>query len=99
MSISKDDLAILKDFLFKDKNTLSQFQYDNFHQFMDVTIPHLLKTKNIFYETYTSDKLKTIKYGLEFTNIEYMPPTNDNVNFVFPEEARTRNLTYSTKLI
>ena len=99
MSITNDDLTIFKDFLFKDKNTLSQFQYDNFHQFMDVTIPHLLKTKNIFYETYTSDKLKTIKYGLEFTNIEYMPPTNDNINFIFPEEARTRNLTYSTKLM
>ena len=48
MSITNDDLTIFKDFLFKDKNTLSQFQYDNFHQFMDVTIPHLLKTKNIF---------------------------------------------------
>ena len=99
MSITNEDLDILKDFLFKDKNTLAQYQYDNFHQFMDVTIPHILKNKNIFYETYTPDKLKTIKYGLEFTNIEYMPPTNDDINFIFPEEARTRGLTYSTKLM
>ena len=35
MSITNDDLTIFKDFLFKDKNTLSQFQYDNFHQFME----------------------------------------------------------------
>ena len=38
MSITNEDLDILKDFLFKDKNTLAQYQYDNFHQFMDVTI-------------------------------------------------------------
>tara|TARA_Y100000768_G_scaffold277219_1_gene212643 strand:- start:236 stop:3811 length:3576 start_codon:yes stop_codon:yes gene_type:complete len=99
MSITNEDLTILKDFLFNDKNKISQFQYDNFHQFMDVSIPHILRTKNIFYETYTDDKLKIIKYGLEFTNIEYMPPTTDNINYVFPEEARTRNLTYSTKLM
>ena len=28
-----------------------------------------------------------------------MPPTNDDINFIFPEEARTRGLTYSTKLM
>ena len=98
MSITKKDLLQLKNFIFKKKSSLYDLQYDSFHQFMEELIYNELKTKNIFYETNSNDNKFIYKYGFKFKDIEWIPATLNDNQYMFPEDARKHNLTYSVKL-
>jgi len=99
MSITNEDLLKLKDFMFEGYNCLYELQYDSYHQFMDESIYNELKIKNVFYETSSLDNLYVYKYGFFFNNMEWLPATSSENTYMFPEDARKRHLTYSTKLI
>ena len=98
MSITNEDLDVFKDFMFEGYNSLYELQYDSYHQFMDEDIYNELSGKNIFYESSSPDNLFTYRYGLKITNMEWKPASIDNNTYMFPEDARTRFLTYSTTL-
>ena len=84
MSITDEDLQKFKDFMLgRNKALLLSCQLDSYHYFMDVIIPRELKNKNIFYETYNEEKTVVYKYGFEYHNIEYLPPTNNNLEYIF----------------
>ena len=94
-----DDSFKIADLYFKQKNILYSHLYNSFNKFLDEDVKNLLVYgDNVFFEKITKDK--TIKYKFKYTNIAVKPPTIDNEDeLMFPTEARTRNLTYSVKLV
>jgi DNA-directed RNA polymerase beta subunit/intein/homing endonuclease len=95
---TQDDILELQDLFFKETYALYQLQYNHFHQFLEESIPRELKeNNNIFHEGIVGDKI--YRYRFLFDNISIKPPTLPNQDeYMFPEDARKKNLTYSSKL-
>ena len=98
MDVTNDDITHLIDLHFNDRYALYKLQYDSFHQFIDETVFRELKENtNVFYER--ADKDKIYKYRFVYENIILKPPTLENEdNYMWPEDARKKHLTYSSKL-
>lgn len=99
MSISNEDLLKFKNFIFENKNYLYELQFNSYHQFMEELIYNEITTKNIFYETHSSDNKYIYKYGFNFSDLEWAPASLNSNKYMFPEDARKHNLTYSVKLL
>jgi DNA-directed RNA polymerase II subunit RPB2 len=99
MSLNQDDILKTEQLYFNDEYALYQFQYNSFNQFIEYTIyRELTENPNIFYETSTEDKI--YKYRFIFEDINIKPPTIENEDeYMFPEDARKKNQTYSSKII
>ena len=96
MNVDYNDLIKFKDFMFKEEYALYDLQYNIYHQFMEEYIYHELQTKNVFYETYVDNLV--YKYKFLFKNIKFRPP-NKNSEYMFPQDAREKHLTYSSELL
>merc|ERR1711998_675755 len=96
--ISKDDILILQDLYFKKKNSMYKLQYNHFDNCLEESIPYFLKNNpNKFYTT--SDSNNIISYKFEFSDIAIKPSIIPNSqDYMFPEDARRYNYTYSIKL-
>ena len=101
MSLSNEDIEKLEDLYFNEKYGLYKMQYDSFHQFIDNDVYLLLKeSENIFYEKVNDKKDKIYRYRFKYDNISIKPPTIDQIDeYMFPEDARKKHLTYSSKLV
>ena len=99
MSLTQNDILKIEKLYFNDEYALYQFQYNSFNQFIEYTIyRELTENPNIFYETATDDKI--YKYRFIFEDIRVKPPTIENEDeYMFPEDARKRSQTYSSKII
>jgi len=97
--LTQDDLLKIQDLYFKETYALYQLQYNHFHQFLEESIPRQLKENpNIFHEGITNNKI--YRYRFIFDDIAIKPPTLPNEDeYMFPEDARKKNLTYSSKLV
>lgn len=97
--LSVDEIFKFTDLYFKQKNIMYTHQYNSFDKFLDDDVRTLLKNgNNIFHEKITKDKV--YRYKFVYSNIAIKPPmieTDDEI--MFPSQARTRNLTYASKLV
>lgn len=87
------------DLYFKQKNIMYSHLYNSFDKLLDEDIPNFLKNNNsTFFEKVTADRI--YRYKFKFDNIAVKPPFIDiDDEIMFPQHARLRNLTYSSKLI
>ena len=94
-----NELFKLVDLYFKQKNVMYHHLYNSFDKFIDDDIRmHLEEGNNVFFEKVTKDKV--YRYKFLFNNIALKPPTLDTDDeLMFPSHARTRNMTYSAKLV
>ena len=87
------------DLYFKQKNIMFTHLYNSCDKLLDEDIPNFLKNNNgIFFEKITNDKV--YRYKLIHENISIRPPyieAEDEI--MFPSIARTRKLTYASKII
>lgn len=97
--LSLDDIYRVIDLYFKQKNIMFTHLYNSFDKFLDEDIHFLLKKgTNTFFEKTTPQKV--YRYSFEYENISIKPPVLDNGDeLMFPQHARTSNLTYSVKLV
>merc|ERR1712086_995186 len=61
-------------------------------------IPKILSYKNTIHEKTSADKKKIIKYKLIFSDHQVKPAVIDD-RYMFPEDARLKNLTYSLTIL
>jgi len=96
--INENDLFKMMDLYFNKEYKLYEYVYNSFNYFMDVTLKRILiENKNIFYEHFNDNKL--IRYRFEFSKIKIRPPTIEQENrYMFPNDARDLNVTYSAKI-
>lgn len=91
----------LIDLIFDDRYTMYKYQIDSYHQFInEVAFKELEDNANLIYENITNEKI--YKYRLKFTNIQLKPPMDETSNddeILFPEDARIKFLTYSSRMI
>lgn len=102
--IGKKELSIIDiykviDLYFKQKNIMYTHLYNSFDKFFDEDIKQLLSNgNNIFFEKITKDKV--YRYKFIYSDISIKPPVLDSeYEIMFPSNARTRNMTYSAKLV
>ena len=97
--IEVKDIFKLIDLYFKQKYILYSHLHNSFDKFIDDSVRVLLEEReNIFFEKATKDKI--YRYKFKFEKVSIKPPMKDNEEeILFPSEARTRNLTYSSKLV
>lgn len=96
--LDQNDILPLQNLIFKDVNSMYKLQYNHFNQCMEDMIPRMLKeNKNIFYESILGNK--TYKYRFLFDEISIKPPEiPGKKEYMFPEDARKNNYTYSAKI-
>ena len=96
--INQDDILPLQHLIFKEVNSMYKLQYNHFNQCMEDMIPRMLKeNKNIFYESVLGNKI--FKYRFLFDEISIKPPEiPGKKEYMFPEDARKNNYTYSAKV-
>lgn len=96
--ITQDDILPLQHLIFKEVNSMYKLQYNHFNQCMEDMIPRMLKeNNNIFYESVIGSKI--YKYRFLFDEISIKPPEiPGKKEYMFPEDARKNNYTYSAKI-
>jgi DNA-directed RNA polymerase beta subunit len=88
----------LIDLYFKQKNIMYSHLHNSFDKFLDEDVKSLLRTgRNVFFEKITRDKV--YRYMFEYEDIAVKPPTDNDDEMMFPINARTRNMTYSARLV
>lgn len=97
--IAIDDVYRFTDLYFKQKNVMYTHLYNSFDKLLDEDIPNFLRDNNsMFFEKVTKDKV--YRYKFVFSDIAIKPPFIDmDDEIMFPQQARLRNLTYSSKLV
>lgn len=97
--IDIDRIYTIIDLYFKQKNIMYTHLYNSFDKFLDEDVHNFLKNNsNIFFEKITKDKV--YKYKFKFDEISIKPPYMDlDDEIMFPSNARTRYLTYASKLV
>ena len=98
-NIRLDDIFRFVDLYFKQKNIMYTHLYNSFDKLLDEDIPNFLKDGNsTFFEKVTKDKI--YRYKFKFKDIAIKPPFIDmDDEIMYPQQARLRNLTYSSKLV
>lgn len=98
-NINVDSIFKLSDLFFKQKNIMYTHLYNSFDKLLDEDITNFLKSSNnVFFEKITKDKV--YRYKFKYDDIAIKPPfleADDEI--MFPQDARTRNLTYASKLV
>ena len=98
-NLKQDELYKISDLFFKQPNILVAHQINTFNNFIDNYIYKLLKKDDhIFYSRTTSRYIYNYKF--KFEDIYLKPPVLENDSkLMFPSDARTCNLSYTSKLI
>lgn len=98
---SSEEIFKLIDLYFNEKFILYNFQWNAFNQFINDTIRNeITNIEHIIHEDQHAGKI--YRYKIIFENVAIKPPVDDNANdeeILFPEDCRTRFLTYASKLI
>ena len=98
---SSEEIFKLIDLYFNEKFILYNFQWNSFNQFIsDVIRNDISRIEHIIHEDIQAGKI--YRYKIVFTNVSIKPPIDDNANdeeMIFPEDCRTRFLTYASKII
>ena len=91
----------LVDLMFDERYEMYSFHHNSYNQFInEIVFKELEENQNLIYENVTKDKI--YKYKLKYTNIQLKPPTDETSNeddILFPENARIKFLTYTSRLI
>ncbi len=97
--ITTNDIFTLSDLYFNRKFALYTHLYNSFNKLLDEDIKLYLEyNDHTFFEKITKNKV--FKYKFKYDNIRIKEPTlENNIEPMFPSDARNRNLTYSGKLI
>ncbi|AYV79459.1 MAG: intein-containing DNA-dependent RNA polymerase 2 subunit Rpb2/subunit Rpb4 precursor [Faunusvirus sp.] len=95
---NKDVLPVV-DLIFEEKHWLYRHQQESFAQFIDeIVYKELKEVQHTFHEDFTKDKIYRNKFV--FDDIALRPPYNDLEDCImWPQDARTKNLTYASKLL
>ena len=98
MELTQDDILPLQDLYFNEKNAIYHMQYNHFNQCLEETIPKILRENpNKFYESVVGSKIYS--YRFLFEDISIKPPIIPGKDeYMFPEDARRNNYTYSAKM-
>ena len=100
-SLSSDEIFKLIDLYFNEKFILYNFQWNAFNQFISDIIRYDISNMNhIIHEDQSGGRI--YRYKILFENVAIKPPVDDNSNneeIIFPEDCRTRFLTYASKII
>ena len=98
MELTQDDILPLQDLYFNEKHALYQMQYNHFNQCLEETIPKTLRDNpNKFYESVVGNKIYS--YRFLFEDISIKPPVIPGKDeYMFPEDARKNNFTYSARI-
>jgi DNA-directed RNA polymerase II subunit RPB2 len=98
---SSEEIFKLIDLYFNEKHILYNFQWNSFNQFINDSIRNeIMGSEHIIHEDQHGGKI--YRYKIIFENVSIKPPIDDNSNdeeIIFPEDCRTRFLTYASKLI
>jgi len=98
---NSDEIFKLIDLYFNEKFILYNFQWHSFNQFINDTIRfEISNLEHIIHEDQQGGRI--YRYKILFENVSIKPPVDDNANdeeIIFPEDCRTRFLTYASKLI
>ena len=98
---NSEEIFKLIDLYFNEKFILYNFQWNAFNQFINDTIRNeITNIEHIIHEDQHGGKI--YRYKIIFENVAIKPPVDDNANdeeILFPEDCRTRFLTYASKLI
>ena len=97
--LETNDIYRLLDLYFYREFYIYKHLYDSYDKFLDEDINRfLLEGEHVFSESIHSDYV--YKHKFVYENIRYKSPTFDNnVDPIFPSDARRNSLTYSVKLI
>lgn len=89
----------LIDLYFRQKNIMYSHLHNSFDKFIDEDVRSLLENgNNTFFEKITKDKV--YRYMFKYDDIAIKPPILDTKDeMMYPSQARTRTLTYSSKLV
>lgn len=98
VKLSENDIFKFIDLYFKNTNIVYQHQYNSFNKFVDDYIrDYLLNIPHEFYEIKEGNI--QYKYRFKFENIVIYPPTIAATSeIMYPEDAREKNLNYSSKI-
>ena len=95
------DIFRLLDLYFNNKFILYSYQWHSYNQFISDILKHeIVGNEHIISEEYNNGKLYINK--IIFENVSIKPPIDDLSNdeaIIFPEDCRTRFLTYASKII
>tara|TARA_B100000886_G_scaffold336026_1_gene294071 strand:+ start:113 stop:3469 length:3357 start_codon:yes stop_codon:yes gene_type:complete len=96
--MEQDDIQKLEKLYFKEPYALYELQYNHFNDCLERIIPGILKDNpNKFYESNVGNKIYS--YSFKFDDISLKPPVMPNKEeYMFPEDARKGNLTYSARI-
>jgi len=97
--LTVDDQFKIADLYFKQNNIMYSHLYNSFDKFIDDKVKSLLRDgHNQFFDRATKDKI--YRYRFKYDNIRIMPPKMETEDdYMFPIDARTRSMTYASKLI
>jgi DNA-directed RNA polymerase beta subunit len=98
-NLSIDDIFRFMELYFDRYGVLYGHLYNSFNKFLEEDIvQYLTSGDHTFFEKMTKDKI--IKYMFQYDKISVKPPTLDNdVEPMFPSDARNKNMTYFGKLL
>lgn len=98
-NLSIDEIFRFMDLYYDRYGILYSHLYNSMNKFFDEDIRQFLENgDHTFFERVTKNQV--IKLKFKYENISIKEPTLDNdVEPMFPSDARNRNLTYSSKLI
>lgn len=100
-TLTSEEIFKLVDLYFNESFILYNYQWNAFNQFISDAIRNdILGTDHIIHEDQLGGKIYT--YKIVFENVSIKPPVDENANdeeMVFPEDCRTRFLTYASKII
>lgn len=98
---SQDNIHNLIDLKFDERYSMYKFHHDSFDQFInEIAFKELEENPNLIYENVSKEYI--YKYRLKYHNIQLKPPVDESSNedeILFPEDARIKFLTYSSRLI
>ena len=98
---TSEEIFKLIDLYFNEKFILYNFQWNAYNQFVNDTIRNdIMNIEHIIHEDQHAGKI--YRYKIIFKNVSIKPPVDDNSNdeeIIFPEDCRTRFLTYASKII
>ena len=99
--LKTEELFKLIDLYFNEKFILYNFQWNAYNQFIsDIIRYDILGSDHIIHEDQIAGRI--YRYKIIFENVAIKPPVDDNSNneeIIFPEDCRTRFLTYASKII
>jgi DNA-directed RNA polymerase beta subunit len=94
-----DDIFRFMDLYYNKNGVLYSHLFNSYNKFIDEDVKNLLENSDhVFFEKMDQNKL--YKYKFRFENVTIKPPTLDNdIEPMFPSDARNRSLVYAGKLI